>query len=104
MRIFILMLLLINFVLQVRLLFIERNTTKFYLCKKLLLGQNYYLAMECIDNQIVSILIDVLNNNKYIVDNIVEKGFHMYFHCENSELVFNTLTKKMRINENANTP
>ena len=84
--------------LQIRFLCMERNTTILYLYKKLQLGKNYYLKVDCIDNQVVLILVNVLSNEKHKVNKIIEKGFHMYFYCESYNLIFNTITKKMQVN------
>jgi len=97
MKIVIFILLLLNFIVQIMFLISERNNTKFYVDKRLALNKNYYLAMDCVDNQMVSFLVDNLNDKKYRIDNIKEKGLYVYFNCENAELVFNVLTKSMKI-------
>lgn len=92
----ILVLLLISLGFQTTYFLTSKNTTKLYLGKKLLINNNYYLKLDCVDNKIVIILIDESSQEGYKVEDIVEKGFYTYINCENNQFVLNSVTKKIR--------
>jgi len=64
----------------------QRDVTKLYFCQRLELDKNRYLTMKSIDNQVVSVLVDVPSGKEYPIHRIVEKDFRIFFYTE--DIVF----------------
>lgn len=97
MNVIIIVLLIVNFVYQVVYSITRKDVTDLYMENKLVLSKDHYVEHRLINGVIKIVMVDSLGGNEYLISNIYEKGFSLYFITEGHSFRYSSIFHRIKI-------